>query len=489
MNKNPILAGLLLSLCGTAYASDYYVDDTSTLKSALNSASCGDNIFLNDGIYSDVQFKVSKSCSASAGLKVTAVNPGAVDFTGDLDIDILGRYFELSGINFENGSRSVEGDLITVAGKKNRITNNNFNDFDDKKGAWIKLQGKYNRVDHNSFSGKQTEGSYINIDVASSTPSYHKVDYNYFTRPLLGSNGGSASRVGHGSMHNYNARVIFEHNLFDGEDGESEIVSIKSSENIFRNNTFLNSRGHLSLRQGKRNVVIDNYFIGSGQTKELGVFVRGEDHIIFNNYFFNMTPTGADRDYGTISFGASTTTPDPVRAAAGLNPYHYPKTQNVFLINNTMVKSKYQSIYIGSQYDPNDAKDRTTLPGKLYLLNNIIFKAENSLGETQSNPDHVMLNNYISNISNNNNVVGFDNVAMTLKLRNGIRIPKSDATNDFEEASNYFSDMKALASDWNEYKAIKSRLSNISKPGFDFPTDSSGNILLPLTKSQVGKNW
>jgi len=489
MKRNPILLGLLLSLSNAAYASDYFVDDTSTLENTLSTSSCGDNIFLNDGNYNDVQFTESKSCTDTTELRVTAVNPGSVNFTGDLDIDINGRYFELSGINFENGSRSVEGDLITVAGKKNRITNNKFSDFDDKKGAWIKLQGKYNRVDHNSFSGKQSEGSYINIDIASTEPSYHKVDYNYFTRPLLGSNGGSASRVGHGSMHDYNARVIFEYNLFENEDGESEIVSIKSSENIFRNNTFLNSRGHLSLRQGKRNVVIDNYFIGSGQTKETGVFVRGEDHIIFNNYFFNMTPTASDQDYGTVSFGASTTTPDQARAAQGLNPYHYPKTQNVFLLNNTIVKSKYSSIFIGSQYNLNDIKDRTTLPGKLYLLNNVIFKADNSLGEIQTNPDNVFFNNYIANITNNNNTVGFDNVAMTLKLRNGIKIPKSSAISDYEEPSNYFSDMEALKSTWNEYKSVKTRLQNISTPGFDFPTDSSGNILLPLTKAEVGTNW
>ncbi|MEO0875758.1 MAG: chondroitinase-B domain-containing protein, partial [Bacteroidota bacterium] len=44
--------------------------------------------------------------------------------------------------------------------------------------------------------------------------------------------------------------TIVEHNLFEDCDGDPEIVSVKSCDNIIRHNTFLASYGTLSLRHG-----------------------------------------------------------------------------------------------------------------------------------------------------------------------------------------------------------------------------------------------
>ena len=64
------------------------------------------------------------------------------------------------GLRLNTARRTnTKGDLITVAGKRNRITNNKFDDFDNQDGAWIKLKGQYNRIDHNEFSGKRSVGS------------------------------------------------------------------------------------------------------------------------------------------------------------------------------------------------------------------------------------------------------------------------------------------------------------------------------------------
>ncbi|MBO9489308.1 polysaccharide lyase 6 family protein [Endozoicomonas sp. G2_1] len=491
MKTRPLLFSLFFSFIATSsYAGDFFVEDTATLIETLNIANCGDSVVLNNGRYADVKFESSKNCSAGKGIIVVASNPGQVEFTGDVDITLSGRYFELSGIAFKYGTRTnAKGDLITVAGKRNRITNNKFDDFDNQDGAWIKLKGQYNRIDHNEFSGKRSVGSYINIDIAKGKPSYHLVDYNYFTRPLLGSNGGSAARVGHGSMHNYKSRTIFEHNVFDNQNGEAEIVSIKSSENIFRNNTFLNSRGHLSLRQGKRNLVIDNYFLGNGQTKQTGVFIRGEDHVVFNNYFYNMKPTAADKDYATVAFGASTTTPDSNRAAKGLNPYHYPKTQNAFLLNNTFFKSRYSAVYIGSQYDVNDSKNRTTLPENLTIANNHIFRAEKALDQAQSQSSHRFAENYVAKISDNDSLLGFEPAVMRVQLSQGVRIPTTAARNNYQDLSQYITEMKLFKSSWGEYKQFKTRLSQVQHSGFILPTDSDGQVLRPLTKSDVGVTW
>ena len=49
--------------------------------------------------------------------------------------------------------------------------------------------------------------------------------------------------------------TVVEFNLFEDCDGDPEIVSVKSCDNIIRHNTFLKSYGTLSLRHGnKRNL-------------------------------------------------------------------------------------------------------------------------------------------------------------------------------------------------------------------------------------------
>lgn len=480
---------LLLIASGVAHAKDFQVTNNAELSKSIKRARCGDTIYLADGIYKDVQFKANKVCSSKRPLTLASKNPGKVSFTGDVGIIISGDYFTLSGINFVDGERDYDADLIIVRGKGNRITNSKFDSFDNSHGIWIKLEGTHSVIDHNSFAGKKTRGSYINIDVDASTPSYHKFSYNYFTRPLLGGNGGSASRVGHGSMHSYNGRNIFEFNLFDNENGESEVVSIKSSENIFRNNTFLNSKGHLSLRQGKRSVVIDNYFLGSGVAKENGLFVRGEDHLVFNNYFYNMAPSKKHKDFGTISFGASSSKFDQKRADRGLNPYHFPKTKNVFFVNNTAIQSKSSSIAIGSQYSLKDKKHRSTLPESIYIINNILSRAKSAVDIIKKDNNNIFDGNYVSEMKSKKLYPGL--VEKEIKFTPKGQLLVVDNKQSFKPASltQYIEKMKLFSSDWTEYKPLKQRLENVAHAGFSEIQDDQGNFLPPLTKKDVGVSW
>ena len=74
-------------------------------------------------------------------------------------------------------------------------------------------------------------------------------------------------------------------------DGEIEIISSKSCENVYRNNTFRDSEGCLTLRHGNRCVVDGNFFLGNGSEGKPtgGVRVIGEEHVITNNYFDGTT--------------------------------------------------------------------------------------------------------------------------------------------------------------------------------------------------------
>lgn len=107
-----------------------------------------------------------------------------------------------------------------------------------------------NRIDHNFFHDKENGGNFITIDGTNSAvvSQNDRIDHNHFKN--LGprqANEMEAVRMGWSAMSNSSGNTILENNLFENCDGDPEIVSVKSCDNIVRNNTFIGSYGSLSL--------------------------------------------------------------------------------------------------------------------------------------------------------------------------------------------------------------------------------------------------
>ena len=73
-----------------------------------------------------------------------------------------------------------------------------------------------------------------------------------------GENGGETMRLGYSYQSMFVSRTTVEDNLFTQCDGEIEIISSKSCENVYRHNTFRDCEGTLTLRHGNRCVVDGN---------------------------------------------------------------------------------------------------------------------------------------------------------------------------------------------------------------------------------------
>lgn len=486
MKFSPIYLALLMA-SPSIIAATYSINTVEDLMNKISVLKCGDTVNLNSGQFKDVNFKLSQKCDKTSPIAIKAKEPGSVSMTGNTNIELAGEYTSLEGLHFEKGTRTKRADLITLSGNYNTISNSKFTAIDKADGVWIQLNGTYNNVLNSEFTGKKSLASYINVDVSADEPSYHRVAYNYFSRPLLGSNGGSASRVGHGSMHDFNARVIFEYNLFEQEDGESEIISAKSSENIFRYNTFKNSKGHLSLRQGNRSLVYDNYFLGENKSKQNGLYVRGEDHVIYNNYFSGLTPHKKKTDFGTISFGAATNKPDPKRAKLGVNPYHFPLTKNILFANNTIVNSTSSAITLGSQYSLKDKRNRTRLPESINVINNAVINAPMTVTKIGPINNLKIKGNVYKNAMNE--VDGFSHAGQieTVNVTNKelIQIITSGQNDNL---AHQITGLK-LDLSWNENQNIIQRMKENKNIGFKVPQNSKGEKIKPLTKSDVGVSW
>ena len=88
-----------------------------------------------------------------------------------------------------------------------------------------------------------------------------------------------AIRFGLSGRQHADARGVIERNLFERADGDSEAISIKSSNNVVRANTLRDTRGTISLRHGSGTTVEGNFILGGRS----GIRFFGNDHTIVNN--------------------------------------------------------------------------------------------------------------------------------------------------------------------------------------------------------------
>ena len=253
------------------------VASTAELSTALTQAQPGDRIEVAAGDYAGGLVRVSRSGTAQAPLTIAAAQPGQVRFVGAGGLDLSGAsHVVVQGFVFANdGGLSVPG---TAAGT--RITRNVFQG--NPGGADLTVAANDTEVDHNTFENRTAQGVYLQVTGPGTHDMAQRVhvDHNYFfNHQYKGSNGGESIRFGLSGRQHAVANGLIEYNLFDHADGDSEAISVKSTSNVVRYNTIVNSRGTISLRHGWNSVVEGNILIG-GTT---GIRFFGNNHIIINN--------------------------------------------------------------------------------------------------------------------------------------------------------------------------------------------------------------
>ena len=247
------------------------------LSTALSQAAPGDHISVAAGVYSSGTIKVSRSGTAAAPITISAASIGQTEISGSAKLQLAGvSHVVVQGFVFDSSA----GLDVPVGAAANRITRNTFQG--NKTGAYLNVSADNTEVDHNTFQNKKTAGVYLQIG----GPGAHgmaknvHIHHNYFfNHQFKGANGGESIRLGLSGRQHGDARAVVEYNLFEKADGDSEALSVKSSNNIIRYNTFLNSRGTLSLRHGWGTLVEGNFILG-GQS---GIRFFGNNHTIINN--------------------------------------------------------------------------------------------------------------------------------------------------------------------------------------------------------------
>ena len=360
MKKTLLSFSVLISLCATAQM------NLADAMKALQTARPGDTITVANGTYKEVEINLFAKGDATKPIVIKAQTPGGVIISGQSYLRLAGVGIEVSGFYFTNGyapkGSAIEYRLGNQVANNCRITNCAIDNFNppsrDVDNSWILLYGKNNRFDHNSVVGKLNQGVTfaVILDEERNLDNRHSIDHNYFgERPVLGSNGGETIRVGTSQSAFKSSRTVIENNFFERCNGEVEIISVKSCDNIIRNNTFYESAGVLALRHGNRNLVEENVFLGNGKPNTGGIRVINEGHVIRNNYLSGLK---GDRFFAALAI---------MNGVPNSLPNRYNQVKDVTIENNVWIDCDNVQFCVGKD------NERTAKPINVLLKDNVFF--------------------------------------------------------------------------------------------------------------------
>ena len=355
------------------------VSTESQFNSAVSNASAGDQIVVANGTYSNWNMNiVGRNGTASNPIVIKAETPGSVIFTGNTQLNIAGSYVIVEGFYWNGGIGTSDHVEFRRSGSSSEFANNctirncAFNDLNtsgDDKSRWIVMYGTNNIVENCSFLNKNSTGACILVELRyqGSGRVGHTIKNNYFFNfPSKDgrTNAGDSEviRIGVSSFQTVDAAVLVENNYFKETDGENEIISNKSRNNVYRYNTFRKCRGSLVLRHGAGARIEGNYFLGENKAKSGGIRITDSDHVIINNYMQGLNNAGDIWNNAITLVGGNTS------SGGTSNGYQY--VDNILVAFNTIYNAD----------DPihfNDSRGRTAPRGT--LANNLVYSENGTL--------------------------------------------------------------------------------------------------------------
>jgi len=292
---------LATTFASTGTAEEFRIAPDTDLKPVLKQVSAGDRLTLQDGIWADADLTFDQvRGTADKPIVISAATPGKVILTGRTQFRLSGQHVVVSGIVIRNPVDISDVLQLRTHSERHahhcRITDcviESEGDFNaEGESRWVSVYGSHNRIDHCYLAGKKNRGTTLVVWIGE-TPGQHTIEHNHFgPRPELGRNGGETIRIGTSDVSERSEQTTVANNYFHRCDGEAEIVSNKSCDNIYRHNTFDECSGTLTLRHGHRCTVDGNVFFGREQRGTGGVRIIGSDHVVINNYFDGLRGDG-----------------------------------------------------------------------------------------------------------------------------------------------------------------------------------------------------
>lgn len=278
----------MIVLCRTSLLAETFVVSLPLeFINAQSRAVSGDTILWTAGTYADYAIKITKN-----GLTIAAQTAGKTIFNGRARAEINADSVTFSGFQFIGGNIGSGVDLIKVNGSHCVLSQLNVKDYFCKKYLVVDDETQYNTIEYCNFESRTFIGdqNILSILVSENQPGYHIIRWCSF-RNFEGEGNGAdfgvePIRIGLSTQALFESRCVVEYCYFTQCNGDLEIISSKSTQNIYRYNTFEdNPYGELTLRHGSEAVVYGNFFLnGKG-----GIRIKeGQHHAVYNNYFYQL---------------------------------------------------------------------------------------------------------------------------------------------------------------------------------------------------------
>ena len=212
----------------------------------------------------------------------------------------------------------------------------------DYSERWVMLYGKNNTIDHCYFANKSAGGVLMMVNIASvnGQENNHIIEYNFFGyRPNFSpGNNAETIRIGDSNTSQFSSQTIIRNNVFYNCDGEVEIISIKSCDNLVTQNIFYESAGSVVCRHGHRNTIDENVFIGNNKSNCGGVRVINKGQQVHNNFLQEIAGTGSRSALCVMMGIFEVPTPATDTEKEPLNAYHH--VTEAMVNNNTFINCK-----------------------------------------------------------------------------------------------------------------------------------------------------
>ncbi len=389
-----LMSSALIALQSQAKTHLYDGDGGETWTKKLKA---GDELVIPNGTYADLKINAYGKGDAQNPITVRAETPGGVVLTGESWLRYWGYYIVVEGFDFQNvkpstfdgkirplianrraGSSSEKSKDMCHGCVLQRIRiDNEAPEASSEEYKWVEVYGYENFIRYNYFGAKKSASRVLQVQLkhanAEGIPARHRIFGNYFASRNVGQsvgNGGEALLVGDSKMQHVDAQVLVEGNLFFDASitGEPEVISNKSSSNVYRHNTIRETSAGLTLRHGDRNTVEYNWVLQAGKEGGSGIRVIGDDNVVVNNYMDGVAGGGKSAVYRTalgIVAGYSKKDDD-----ANINGYQ-PSEGNI-LSFNTVVASA-QPVMLSTWYDRKELS-MTRPPLNTSFTHNLVYQ-------------------------------------------------------------------------------------------------------------------
>ncbi len=156
--------------------------------------------------------------------------------------------------------------------------------------------GEDNQLTRCTFTNKTIMGPMVVIRPTEKRPT---LEFNYFKDFAKGKLGNGYEGLQLGNDNRYRMRAVVRWNWFENMDGEPEVISVKTSENLIMENTFRNNQAECVVRAANGTRIYSNTFLRTLLDKNGvgGIRNQGDDTQILGNQLINLS-SGIASQYG-----------------------------------------------------------------------------------------------------------------------------------------------------------------------------------------------